>query len=176
MDGCQKGVDGRKGNEEKMMPFYQEIKHVLKREGGYVNDPDDPGGETKYGISKRAHPDVDISSLTPESAAEIYKDYYWLPAKVERLPQSLQAMYFDMVVNQGQAKAVKTLQKACNGKRRHEKIAVDGKIGPQTIKAADKLELERLRAYRIMEYARTVLRKPPLEKYYYGWFKRAMEV
>ena len=66
-----------------MMPFYQEIKHVLKREGGYVNDPDDPGGETKYGISKRAHPDVDIASLTPESAAEIYKDYYWLPAKVE---------------------------------------------------------------------------------------------
>ena len=176
MDGCQKGVDGRQSNEEKMMPFYQEIKHVLKREGGYVNDPDDPGGETKYGISKRAHPDVDIAALTPEDAAEIYKDNYWIPSKVERLPDKLQSIYFDMVVNQGQSRAVKILQQAANGKRKKDKIAVDGKIGPNTIKACDRLGPERLKAYRIMHYAKLVTNKPSLEKYYYGWFRRAMEV
>ncbi len=172
----EESIDGHESNEEKMMPFYQEIKHVLKREGGYVNDPDDPGGETKYGISKRSHPDVDIVALTPETAAEIYKDHYWIPSKVERLPDKLQSIYFDMVVNQGQSRAVKILQQAANGKRKKDKIAVDGKIGPNTIKACATLGPERLKAYRVMHYAKLVMNKPTLEKYYYGWFRRAMEV
>ena len=87
------------------MPFYKEIKKVVEREGGYVNDPDDPGGETKYGISKKAYPKVDIKHLTLDDAVEIYKNDYWLPAKVEQLPEGLQGQYFDMVVNQGKVKA-----------------------------------------------------------------------
>ena len=107
MDIGQKSFDGRKSNEEKIMPFYQEITKVIGREGGYVNDPDDPGGETKYGISKKAYPKVDIKNLTMDDAVEIYKDEYWLPAKVEWLPDKLQGQYFDMVVNQGISKSVK---------------------------------------------------------------------
>ena len=155
------------------MPFYQEITKVIGREGGYVNDPDDPGGETKYGISKKAYPKVDIKNLTLDDAVEIYKDEYWLPTKVERLPDKLQGQYFDMVVNQGIAKSVKILQRACNGKNK-DKIEVDGKIGPNTIKAARKLESDRLRAYRIMEYSRLAMTRPKLEKYYYGWVRRAL--
>ena len=170
---CEEGFDRRKGNEEKIMPFYQEIKKVIDREGGYVNDPDDPGGETKYGISKKAYPNVDIENLTVDDAVELYKDDYWLPAKVERLPDKLQGQYFDMVVNQGIAKSSKILQRACNGKNK-DKIKVDGKVGPNTIKATARLESDRLRAYRIMEYARLALTRPELEKYYYGWVKRAM--
>jgi len=169
----EESFDGHEGNEEKIMPFYQEIKKVIEREGGYVNDPDDPGGETKYGISKKAYPKVDIKNLTMDDAVEIYKDEYWLPAKVERLPDKLQGQYFDMVVNQGITKSVKILQRACNGKNK-DKIKVDGKIGPNTIKAATKLEDDRLRAYRMMEYARLAITRPKLEKYYYGWFRRAM--
>ena len=158
------------------MPFYQEIKNVVEREGGYVNDPDDPGGETKYGISKKAYPKVGIKHLTLDDAIEIYKNDYWIPAKVEHLPDRLQAVYFDMVVNQGLSRAVKILQQAANGKRRKDKIAVDGKIGPNTIKACASLGPERLKAYRVMHYAKLVMNKPSLEKYYYGWFRRAMEV
>jgi len=169
----EESFDGHEGNEEKIMPFYQEITKVIGREGGYVNDPDDPGGETKYGISKKAYPKVDIKNLTLDDAVEIYKDEYWLPAKVERLPDKLQGQYFDMVVNQGIAKSAKILQRACNGKNK-SKIQVDGKVGPKTIKATAKLEPERLRAYRLMEYARLALTRPELEKYYYGWVRRAL--
>ena len=169
----KEGFDRYKSNEEKIMPFYQEIKKVIEREGGYVNDPDDPGGETKYGISKKAYPNVDIENLTVDDAVELYKDDYWLPAKIERLPDKLQGQYFDMVVNQGIAKSSKILQRACNGKNK-DKIKVDGKVGPNTIKATARLESDRLRAYRIMEYARLALTRPELEKYYYGWVKRAM--
>jgi len=169
----EESFDGHESNEEKIMPFYQEITKVIGREGGYVNDPDDPGGETKYGISKKAYPKVDIKNLTMDDAVEIYKDDYWLPAKIERLPDKLQGQYFDMVVNQGIAKSAKILQRACNGKNK-SKIQVDGKVGPKTIKATAKLEPERLRAYRLMEYARLALTRPELEKYYYGWVRRAL--
>ena len=155
------------------MPFYKEIKKVVEREGGYVNDPDDPGGETKYGISKKAYPKVDIKHLTLDDAVEIYKNDYWIPAKVEQLPDRLQGQYFDMVVNQGKVKSARILQRACNGKNKN-KIEVDGQVGPKTIKATAKLEPERLRAYRLMEYARLALTRPELEKYYYGWVRRAL--
>ena len=157
------------------MPFYSEIKKVIEREGGskYTNDPIDPGGETKYGVSKKAYPDLDIKNLTIGGAIAIYKDDYWIPAKVERLPDRLQGQYFDMVVNQGMTKAVRILQRACNGKNKQD-IKVDGRIGPNTIKATAQVEPDRLRAYRIMEYARLALTRPKLEKYYYGWVKRAM--
>ena len=56
-----------------MKSFDEIIKHVLEHEGGYVNDPKDLGGETKYGITKRFYPDIDIKNLTIEEAKEIYK-------------------------------------------------------------------------------------------------------
>ena len=157
------------------MPFYQEIKKVVEREGGYVNDPVDPGGETKYGISKKAYPNVDIKNLTVDDAVEMYKNDYWIPAKVERLPDKLQGQYFDMVVNQGRAKAAKILQRACNGKNKN-KIDVDGGLGPATRRALDGVELERVRAYRVKYYADLVTKKPEQDKFYFGWFKRSMEV
>ena len=171
----KKSFNGRKSNKEKIMSFYQEIKKVIEREGGsrYTNDPVDPGGETKYGVSKKAYPDLDIKNLTMGGAVAIYKDDYWIPAKVESLPEKLQGQYFDIVVNQGQTKAVRILQRACNGKNK-DKIKIDGKIGKNTIKATLNLEPDRLRAYRLMEYARLVLSRPKLEKYYYGWVRRAL--
>tara|TARA_R100000963_G_C4537062_1_gene35886 strand:+ start:39 stop:254 length:216 start_codon:yes stop_codon:yes gene_type:complete len=63
------------------------IEVVLEHEGGYVNDPDDPGGETNFGVAKRSHPDVDIANLTKDSAKEIYKEHYWDKNKVESLSE-----------------------------------------------------------------------------------------
>ena len=114
----------------------QIIAKVIEREGGerLVNDPDDPGGLTKWGISKRAHPDEDIANLTLDDAIRIYQDKYWKPSKVSKLPYELQDLYFDMVVNVGQSRAVKVLQQACNHKG--SKLVIDGRIGPNTLKAS----------------------------------------
>ena len=116
--------------------FGQIVQEVLRHEGGYVNDPLDSGGETKYGISKRAHSDVDIKNLTVEDACAIYREDYWKPCKAEKLPEELREPYFLFVVNAGQGKAVKVLQRACNGKNsKDEQIKVDGRIGRMTIGA-----------------------------------------
>jgi len=81
--------------------FDKIIEFTLKCEGGYVNDPLDPGGETNMGISKRSHPDVDIANLTKEQAREIYYKEYWKQAGCEQLKWPLDAVVFDCAVNCG---------------------------------------------------------------------------
>ena len=154
--------------------FEDIIEVVLHDEGGYVNDPDDPGGETNFGIAKRSHPDVDIANLTKEGAKEIYYRDYWMKNRVPQLPDGLKHIYFDMCVNQGRGRAVKILQQAANAKG--AELKVDGGLGPKTIGAMKGVELERVRAYRVKYYADLVTRKPDLEKFYFGWFRRALEV
>lgn len=78
--------------------FYDSLAFTIAREGGYVNDPDDPGGETKWGISKRYHPDEDIKNLTPERAAEIYYEKYWVPSGACNLDPPLCTVVFDTAV------------------------------------------------------------------------------
>ena len=99
-----------------LVEFDDIIEVVLHHEGGYVNDPDDPGGETNFGVAKRSHPDVDIANLTKDGAKEIYKEHYWDKNKVESLSEELRHIYFDMCVNQGRGRAVKILQRAANAK------------------------------------------------------------
>jgi len=160
--------------KEEMSRFDEIIEVVLEHEGGYVNDPKDPGGETNFGIAKRSHPDVDIKNLTKEGAKEIYKEVYWDKNKVESLPEDLWHIYFDCCVNMGKSRAVKILQQAANGKGAN--IDVDGGLGPNTLKAISNVELDRVRSYRVKYYADLVTRKPDLERFYFGWFKRALEV
>jgi len=154
--------------------FEDIIEVVLEHEGGYVNDPKDPGGETNFGIAKRSHPDVDIANLTKDGAKDIYKEVYWDKNKVESLSEDLRHIYFDMCVNQGRGRAVKILQETANAKGAG--LKVDGGMGPMTIRAMDGVELDRVRAYRVKYYADLVTRKPDLERFYFGWFRRALEV
>ena len=156
------------------MKFSEAIEIVLKHEGGYVNDPDDPGGETNYGISKRSFPKYDIKNLTEEDAKDIYKRHYWDVSKAQKLKDELRLDYFDMCVNMGQRTAVKCLQKATNNAP-GTKIAVDGRIGPNTIKESKRVSANRLRSFRVLYYAKLIMKKPTLEKYYYGWFKRSLQ-
>jgi len=155
--------------------FNEIIEVVLKHEGGYVNDPDDPGGETRFGISKRAYPDEDIKGLTVDRAKELYRRDYWDKYKVGDMSDRLRHGYLDMCINMGGRRATKILQEACNSKNA-DKIDVDGGIGPATLKAASAVENFRLRAYRVMYYAELVMKKPKMEKYWVGWFKRSCEV
>tara|TARA_R100000365_G_C2702842_1_gene40764 strand:- start:160 stop:636 length:477 start_codon:yes stop_codon:yes gene_type:complete len=155
------------------MNFAEAVTVILDHEGGYIDDRKDPGGETKFGISKRQYPNLNIKKLTVGEAMDIYRKDYWDKAKVIKVPSNLQLIYFDMVVNQGKRRAVKILQEALNGKG--VPTEVDGGIGPTTIGNLKKanLEPERLRSYRIKYYADLVNRKPTLERYWYGWYRRA---
>lgn len=104
------------------------LSHTKISEGGYVNDPVDPGGETKYGISKRSYPDVDIKNLTWDKAAAIYKRDYWDAVRGDDLPSGVDLVAFDAAVNSGVSRGAKWLQKAVG-------VTQDGRIGPVTIDA-----------------------------------------
>ena len=157
-----------------MKTFNEIIEKVLEHEGGYVNDPKDLGGETKYGITKRFYPELNIKELTIEKAKQIYKDDYWDRNRVESLPQNLWHIYFDMCVNMGKRTAVKVLQRAAVNRGRN--IEVDGGLGPATIGALKGVELDRVRAYRVKFYVDLITSKPEQEKFFLGWFRRATEV
>lgn len=83
------------------MSFETAFSFTLGHEGGYVNDSHDPGGETKYGISKRSYPAVDIKSLTLEQAKAIYQRDYWQAASCERMPPKIAIAVFDSAVHHG---------------------------------------------------------------------------
>lgn len=131
------------------MTFDDAFERTLGHEGGYVNNVEDPGGETQWGISKRSYPDLDIKTLTVAQAKAIYQRDYWTPAGCEHVPEAIRADLFDMAVNAGVRPAIKALQRAVGADP-------DGVIGPQTIALAavvppDRLRLrfnaKRLRAY-----------------------------
>lgn len=106
------------------------LEITLRHEGGYVNDPQDPGGETKYGISKRSHPKEDIKGMTVKRAGEIYRSEYWSPLSGDSLPAGLDLAAFDAGVNSGISRGAKWLQSALGA-------PADGKIGPNTIARAN---------------------------------------
>jgi hypothetical protein len=86
--------------------FEAAMNFVLRWEGGYVNDPYDPGGETKYGISKRQYPHLDIKNLTLDQAKEIYRRDYWAPSGCDKLPPQAAVALFDTAVNIGVRRAL----------------------------------------------------------------------
>ena len=108
-----------------MTTFDKAFEIIIGHEGGYVNDHRDPGGETKFGISKRAYPAVDIYNLTLDHAKLIYKRDYWDEVDAESIPGSARLMVFDCAVNCGLTAAKKLLQRSVGTKD-------DGVIGPKT--------------------------------------------
>jgi len=163
-------------NNKILTTFDEIIELTLKHEGGYVNDPNDLGGETNFGIASRFYPDLDIKNLTKDEAKDIYKRGYWDKHSVDKVPDDLKHIYFDMVVNQGKRTAVKILQRATNAKG--AKLEVDGGLGPNTLKAVNKYkpELDRVRCYRMKHYYDLVNRNPEQERFLYGWYRRALSV
>lgn len=146
--------------------FRYAVEEVLRSEGGYVHDPQDPGGETNYGISRRSYPNVDIANLTRDEAVAIYYRDFWLAAKCDQLPPSLGVVVFDSAVNQGVGKAIRMLQEAIG-------VPVDGVIGPQTIsraKLAPKTALVDFTTHRILHYTGL----SGFARFGKGWVSRAV--
>jgi lysozyme family protein len=93
--------------------FQKAVCVVIQNEGGYVNNAEDPGGETKYGISKRMYPSIDIKTLTIKQAEEIYYKDYWLPYKYDNINDiNIVSKIFDIAVNIGNASAHILLNRA----------------------------------------------------------------
>ena len=140
--------------------FDEIIEVVLSHEGGYVDDPDDRGGVTNFGVTQASYSQYlgrkvskdEIKSMTVEDAKGCYKQDFWDPSRAEQLDEDLRAVYFDMVVNHGQRNAVKILQQSANN-RNPGGIDVDGLIGPNTIRATTNISKEDVLLERGMFYA-----------------------
>ena len=108
------------------------LKAILHHEGGYVNHPKDPGGETNLGVTKRVYEEFggtkDMKELTVEDVAPIYKKGYWDKMKGDDLPSGLDLCVFDFGVNAGPGRSAKYLQTMIG-------TVADGGIGPNTLKA-----------------------------------------
>ena len=166
--------------------FNKAFEETVGIEGGYVNDPLDSGGETKFGITKTQYPNLDIKDLTIEKAKEIYKEDYW---DIRRLRLDNVAHYsndkiaielFDTAVNLGQPTAANILQESLNLLNRNEEdfddLIVDGFIGPKCLTALEKVNLgallKTLNGIQFCRYKEQVEHKPEKEKWFNGWLRR----
>lgn len=114
------------------MNFDTAFDRLIGHEGGYVNDPNDPGGETNWGISKRSYPHLNIKKLTREDARKIYRRDFWERIHGDRLYDGVAFQTFDFAVNSGIETAVRYLQRALG-------VADDGHWGPMSQRAADRI-------------------------------------
>lgn len=112
------------------MTFDLMFDRLIDHEGGYVNNPEDPGGETKWGISKRSYPNLIISKLTRDQAKDIYRRDFWNRINADKLKDGIAFQLFDFAVNSGIETAVRYFQRALG-------VADDGHWGPISQKAAD---------------------------------------
>lgn len=141
------------------------IDRILSHEGGYVNHPSDPGGETQWGISKRSYPNLNIRALTRKDAIEIYRRDFWNKVQGDRLPRAFAFQVVDAAVNHGVGNSVKWMQK-CAG------VAEDGVVGPKTLAAVaskDSADLVlNLNAIRLDFYVSL----PTFAQFGKGWVRR----
>lgn len=163
--------------------FLHALSFILSKEGGYVNDPTDKGGETKFGISDKrdgladgktdvngdGKPDTLIKELTSEQAGEIYFRDYWSPAFCSDWPDGISLIVFDAAVQHGVKKAITLLQDAVG-------VKADGIVGPKTtaavIGADPEWLLTRYLIRRSRYYADIIKSNSAQGKFLSGWFNR----
>jgi lysozyme family protein len=157
--------------------FTSALQAVLKHEGGYVNNPKDPGGETNLGCTKAVweehcgHP-VDtktMKALTPADVAPLYKRKYWDKVCGDDLPSGVDYVVFDAAINSGPGRAAKWLQ-SCVG------VEPDGGIGPKTLAAVRAFDPQQL----VKDYAKRrlsfMMDLPTWGTFGKGWTRRVNEV
>jgi len=162
--------------------FLDAVSKVLLDEGGFVDDPADPGGATKFGISQRAYPKLDIANLTIEQAKEIYWRYWWLGYGFDKIHGAVAAKCFDLGVNMGAKGAIICLQRACRAIG--YALVEDGVLGPMTCDVVNHagvaeqaallaaLKSEGAAHYRMVA-AVSVYRGRDQSKFLSGWLSRA---
>lgn len=148
-----------------MTPFSSAMAFILRSEGVQSDDPNDPGGFTRFGISQRAHLDVDVPNLTQADAIEIYRSHYWVSASLDRLPGPIAVAAMDACVQHGIRPAIRMLQHTLG-------VQQDGVVGPVTIAAAERANAEDLVldycARRGVYYAHLAT----FDRFGFGWLRR----
>jgi lysozyme family protein len=169
-------------NEKYTPEFLIAVGRVLSNEGGYSSDPLDPGGATRFGISARAYPGVDIASLTRDDAVKIYWRDWWLKFGFARLPAAAAAKTFDLAVNMGPAHAIECLQRALRACG--HRVSEDGALGAGTALAASRadpaaltsaLRSEAAAYYRVAAALARGPRADADREFLSGWLNRAYE-
>jgi len=146
---------------------------ILEHEGGFVNHPDDPGGITNHGVTKKVYDawvdrettPREMRDLTHEDVAPIYKKNYWNRAKCDQLPSGVDLSVFDWAVNSGVSRSAKALQRIVG-------VEQDGGIGPMTITAVN--DFEPIDIIEKMHYARQSFyeKLSTFETFGNGWTRR----
>ena len=166
------------------------IQDVIQREGGYVDHPEDRGGPTNFGITRKtlsryyghvATP-REVQLLSIEVAEEIYKRNYFYGPGINTLESAIQPFIFDCAVNHGPRTAVKFIQRVCNQAGYTPKLLEDGAIGPKTRKAASwaqqamqSIFLKALIEERKNFYRQIVDARPSQNTFFTGWMNRVKE-
>ena len=157
--------------------FQKSLALMLKSEGGFSNDPHDPGGMTNLGVTRcaweayvqRQVDEAEMRGLTPEIVAPFYKARYWDACKCDQLPLGIDYSVFDFTVNAGVSRASKTMQMALG-------TAADGIVGPATLGVANNADpdefLEKFSAAKEQFYRNL----PTFEHFGKGWLRRVSEV
>jgi len=139
-----------------MSNFEKSVSFTLKHEGGYVNNSKDPGGETKYGISKKTYPSVDIKGLTVDKAKDIYRADYWDVMDCDDYEWPLCLVVFDTAVNLGMSRTSKMIDELSG-------------VNPKQ----DALDLIKLRK---QYYTNLATKRPSLSKFLKGWMNRIYDL
>jgi lysozyme family protein len=155
------------------------LKLMLAHEGGYVNHPQDPGGMTNLGVTKRVWEEwvgheVDekqMRALTPEVVAPLYKRKYWDAVRADDLVAGVDYCVFDVAVNSGPGRAIKFLQSSVG-------VTADGGFGPATLAAVKKVEEDPARLIELycakrLEFLQSL---KTFETFGKGWSRRVAEV
>lgn len=158
-----------------MSLFDPAVSKTIVREGGakFTNDPDDPGGPTKYGIAENYHKGVDVKNLTEAGAKVIYKKEYWDPVCGDAiLDQGVAEMLFDAAVNLGVGTTVRLLQVALG-------LVPSGAMDVSTITMLNSTPAHEVAAAftlaKIARYVHLCDVTPAKRKYFFGWVRRALE-
>jgi|SRR5271157_2243856 len=156
-----------------MSTFELAIPTIMRHEGGYTWDQNDPGGETNFGISRKSYPDLDIKNLTAEDAVAIYQRDWWDRYGYGRIDaQCVATKILDMAVDMGASRAHKIAQEAVS-------CTPDGILGPQTIQALNFAVavdcVARMGILQANHYRELVVNNPALGKFLKGWLARASD-
>jgi lysozyme family protein len=149
------------------MNFHDAFQMVVGHEGGISDHKDDPGGLTKYGITSRDYPSLDIRNLTLNQARRIYKSDYWDKIHGDDLPGRVAALVFDSAVNQGVSRATKLMQRALQ-------VQVDGVIGKNTLTAAENVDPDEFAVLFGAERALHYASLSTFDTFGRGWMRRLL--
>lgn len=149
------------------MNYDQAFDRVMGHEGGYVNDPEDPGGETKWGISKRSYPTLSISDLSREDAKGIYFRDFWTVCGTALHP-AVMFQVFDAAINHGAGNAIRMLQRAIG-------VADDGHWGPVSNAAYYALELNDSLFLFLAERGEFMAKLTKFDRFGRGWVRRIFQ-